>query len=402
MHAPSSKLWAAIAVILVALNLRPVIVAVSPVFDAISTDLKLSSLLAGLLVTLPVLCFGALGPLAPLLAQRIGFERSLALVLLAIIAGSALRIVPTIPALFGGTLLVGAGIAVGNILLPGLIKRDFPHRLGIMSGLFSMSLAAGATLAAGITIPIAEAAGWSWNEVLAAWGLFAVLGLVCWIPSLWHSRGVAAHPRSTGIVLSKDRVAWLVTAFFGLQSFNFYSTTAWLPTILIGYGYDSVFAGLMLSLVNLVSIVPALVVPLVLDRIRRQSALTAVVSLAYFAAIGGFLLVPGWAVLWMVFLGLAQGAGLGLALTFIVLRSPDSEHATKLSGMAQSWGYLFAAIGPLALGALRDLTSTWLVPVLLLLIMLVPQTIAAYLAGRPALIGHSTARLDTKEGLQHD
>ncbi len=398
---PSGRLWAAIAVVLVALNLRPVIVAVSPVFDLISSDLKLTSVLAGLLVTLPVLCFGALGPLAPLLAQRIGFERSLALVLLAIIGGSALRIVPTIPALFGGTVLVGAGIAVGNILLPGLIKRDFPHRLGIMSGLFSMSLAAGATLAAGITIPIAEAAGWSWNQVLAAWGLFAVLGLVCWIPSLWHSRGVARHPRSIGIALSRDSVAWLVTAFFGLQSFNFYSTTAWLPTILVGYGYDSVFAGLMLSLVNLVSIVPAMLVPLLLDRVQRQSALTVVVSLAYFAAVGGFLLMPQLAAPWMVFLGLAQGAGLGLALTFIVLRSPDSAHATKLSGMSQSWGYLFAAIGPLALGALRDVTGAWMVPLLLLLVMLVPQAITAFLAGRPGMIGDSTARLEPREGSHH-
>ncbi|MEO6942710.1 MAG: MFS transporter, partial [Terrimesophilobacter sp.] len=390
--------WAAIAVVLVALNLRPVIVAVSPVFDTISSDLGLTSGLASLLVTLPVLCFGILGPLAPLLAGRIGFERSLALVLLAIIAGSALRIIPSIPALFGGTILVGAGIAVGNILLPGLIKRDFPHRLGIMSGLFSMSLAAGATLAAGITIPVATAAGWSWNEVLAAWGLFAVLGLVCWIPALWHSRGAAGHPSTLGITLSRDRVAWLVTIFFGLQSFNFYSTTAWLPTVLIGFGYDAVFAGLMLSLVNLVSILPALLVPLLLDRMRSQAAFTIVVSLCNIAAVGGFLAMPGTAVPWMVLLGLAQGAGLGLGLTFIVLRSPDAAHATKLSGMTQSWAYLFAATGPLALGALRDLTSAWVIPLMLLLVMLIPQSITAYMAGRPAFVGGFGDRLKATEG----
>lgn len=381
--------WAAIAVVLVALNLRPVIVAVSPVFDTISTELGLTSVLAGLLVTLPVLCFGVLGPIAPLLAAKIGFERSLALVLLAIIAGSALRIVPSIPALFGGTLLVGAGIAVGNILLPGLIKRDFPHRLGIMSGLFSMSMAVGATLAAGLTIPVAEAVGWSWNEVLAAWGLFAALALVCWIPALWGSRGYARLPRTTGIALGRDRMAWWITIYFGLQSFNFYSTTAWLPTILRGYGYDPVYAGLMLSLVNFVSIVPALVVPLILERIKNQAAFTVVVSLCYFAAVGGFLVLPELAVIWMVFLGLAQGAGLGLGLTFIVLRSPDAAHATKLSGMAQSWGYLFAAAGPLAVGALHDLTAAWAVPLLLLLVMLVPQAVTAYRSGRPTFVGRT-------------
>ncbi len=253
-------------------------------------------------------------------------------------------------------------------------------------------------LAAGVTLPVAEAAGWEWNEALAAWGLFAVVGLGCWLPALWHARGSAGHPPTLGIRLSRDRVAWFVTAFFGLQSFNFYATTAWLPTILVGYGYDAVFAGLMLSLVNLVSIAPALVVPLILDRMRSQAAFTVFVSFLYFAAIGGFLAVPGAVVVWMVLLGLAQGAGLGLGLTFLVLRSPDAAHATQLSGMAQSWGYLFAAIGPLALGALRDASGAWVVPMLLLLLMLVPQAITAYLAGRPALVGGTAARLETTEG----
>lgn len=389
-HPVSGGLWAAIAVVLVALNLRPVIVAVAPVFDTISRELGLTSVLAGLLVTLPVLCFGVLGPIAPVMAGKIGFERSLALVLVAIIVGSALRIIPSIPALFGGTVLVGAGIAVGNILLPGLIKRDFPHRLGIMSGLFSMSMAVGATLAAGLTLPLAEAVGWSWNEVLAAWGLFAVFGLACWIPSLWNARGAVGIPHTSGLAIGRDRIAWLVTIFFGLQSFNFYSTTAWLPTILISYGYEPVYAGFLLSLVNFVSILPALVVPLVLEKISNQAAFTIVVSLCYFAAVGGFLVMPGVAVLWMVLLGLAQGAGLGLGLTFIVLRSPDAAHATKLSGMAQSWGYLFAAAGPLALGMLRDLTLAWLVPLLLLFVMLVPQAITAYTSAQQGFVGQSS------------
>jgi CP family cyanate transporter-like MFS transporter len=384
--------WAAIAVVLVALNLRPVIVAVSPLLDTISTELELTSFMAGLLVTLPVLCFGVLGPLAPALAAKFGFERSLAGVLVAVVAGSALRLIPTAPALFAGTLLVGAGIAIGNILLPGLIKRDFPHRLGLMSGLYSMSLAAGATLAAGVTIPIAEAAGWEWNQALAAWALFAVFALGCWLPTLWHARGSAGHPPTLGIRLSGDRVAWFVTIFLGPQSFNFYSTTAWLPTILVGYGYDAVFGGLMLSLVNLVSIVPAMLLPLFLDRMRSQAGATVVVSAFYFVSVGGLLALPGAAVLWAVLLGIAQGAGLALALTFIVLRSPDAAHATKLSGMAQSWGYFLAAFGPFALGALHDLSSAWVVPLLLLLVFLVPQSVYAWLAGRPGVVGAQGTR----------
>lgn len=390
----SGGAWAAIAVVLVALNLRPAIVAVSPLLDTISADLELSSFMGGLLVTLPVLCFGVLGPLAPALAARLGFERSLAGVLVAVIAGSALRLIPTAPALFGGTLLIGAGIAIGNILLPGLIKRDFSHRLGLMSGLYSMSLAAGATLAAGVTLPIAQAAGWEWNEGLAAWGLFAVVGGACWLPTLWQARGTAGHPPTLGIRLSRDKVAWFVTILLGLQSFNFYSTTAWLPTILVGYGYDPLFGGLMLSLVNLVSIVPAMVVPLFLDRMRSQAGATVVASVFYFGGVGGLMAFPDLAVLWVVVLGIAQGAGLALSLTFIVLRSPDAAHATKLSGMAQSWGYILAAFGPFALGALHDLSSAWTGPLLLLLVMLVPQSIYAYLAGRPGVVGVQVQRGD--------
>ena len=383
----SSGLWAAIAIVLLSLNLRPTIVAVSPLLSTISSELKLSSFLAGALVTLPVLCFAAAGPVSPRLAARIGYERSLAVALVAIIAGSALRLIPTIPGLFAGTLLVGAGIGIGNILLPGLIKRDFPHRLGLMSGLYSMSITGGATLAAGITIPVAQAVGWDWSQATAAWGMFAALGLVFWVPQLWHSRADAARAQISGIRLSNDRVAWYVTAFFGLQSFNFYSTTAWLPSIVNGYGHDAVYAGLMLSLVNFSAMIPALVVPIILDRLRNQAAFAVLVCLLYFVAVGGLLAMPNAVVVWMVLLGASQGAGLGLGLTFIVLRSPDAAHATQLSGMAQSWGYLIAAVGPLALGALHDVSSSWFVPLVLLLAILVPQTVTALLAGRPGFVG---------------
>lgn len=389
------SVWAAIAVVIVGLNLRPAIVAVAPVFDVLRVRLELNSFLAGALVTLPVLCFGVLGPMAPALARRIGFEKSLALVLLAIIGGCGLRLIPTSFGLFSGTLLLGAGIAIGNILLPGLIKRDFAHKLGIMSGLFSACLSAGATLAAGVTLPIANAAGWEWNEALAFWGIFAVFGLACWLPFVLVGdvRGKATH--TSRIRLGSDRIAWLVTAFFGLQSLNFYSTTAWLPTILIDGGHDPVFAGLMLSLVNLVSIPPALAIPMFLDRLKSQAGFAIAISVVYFAAFGGMLFYPQPVVLWMVLLGIAQGAGLGVGLTLIVLRTKNSEQATVLSGMAQSWGYLFAAAGPLALGALRDATGSWQVPLTVLFVALVPMLITGYLGGKPGFVRPTVASLGT-------
>jgi CP family cyanate transporter-like MFS transporter len=380
-------LWAAIAVVLLALNLRPAVVAMSPLLDTISAELQLSGLAAGFLVTLPVLCFGVLGPVAPVFARRWGMERTLAAALVFICLGSVLRLYPSAGALFSGTLLVGAGIAVGNILLPGLIKRDFPNRLGLMSGLYTMSLSGGATLAAGITIPVARAAGLEWNFALGAWGLFALLGLVVWLPQL-RNVSLAAPLGRPVTQLRRDRIAWFVTIFFGLQSFNFYATTAWLPSIMIANGHDALSAGWMLSLINLVSIVPSLVVPMLLSRMRSQTSFALWLAVLYFIGIGGLTFALDAAtVLWVVVLGVAQGSSLALAVTLIVLRAPDSEHATRLSRMAQSWGYLLAAVAPMLLGAIHDLTLAWTAPLVLLLIMLVPQGVTSYLAARPRFVG---------------
>lgn len=393
---PRKGLWAAVAIVLLALNLRPTIVAVSPLLEEISAALELTSFTAGLLMTLPVLCFGALGPLAPVLARRFGLERSLGLVLVLIILGSAVRLDPSVFGLFLGTFFVGAGIAFGNILLPALIKRDFADRVGLMSGLFSMALTGGATLAAGITLPIAAAANLDWHVALAAWGLFALVALACWVPYLRSAIGAALVRRRSSGSLSRDRVAWWVTAFFGLQSINFYSTTAWLPTLLIASGSDAVFAGLMLSLVNLASIPAATLAPVIAGRLRSQAWFAALLGVPYVLALVGLLWVLPLTPLWAVLLGIGQGSTIGLALTLIVLRSPTADVATTLSGMAQSWGYLFAAAGPLVLGLLNDVTGAWVLPVLVLLVLIIPQSWSGYFAGLPRLVTVSSeaARFD--------
>lgn len=392
--APRKGLWAAVAVVLVALNLRPTIVAVSPLLDEISLALELTSFTAGLLMTLPVLCFGVLGPLAPVFAHRLGLERSLGLVLVLIVAGSAVRIHPSVFGLFAGTFFVGAGIALGNILLPALIKRDFPDRVGLMSGLFSMALTGGATLAAGITLPVAQSAGLDWNLALAVWGLFAIVALACWLPYIRSAFGSALLRRGTVGSLSRDRVAWWVTALFGLQSLNFYSMTAWLPTMLIAAGSDAVFAGLMLSLVNFASIPAATFVPMLAGRMRSQAWVGVVIGVPYVIAhVGLIWWTLDYAILWAVLLGIGQGSTISLALTLIVLRSPDPLVATSLSGMVQSWGYLFAAAGPLTLGWLNDATGTWTIPLMVLLLLILPQTWTSYLAGLPRMV-RPASRLD--------
>lgn len=379
--------WAAVAIVLVALNLRPTIVAVSPLLDEISAALELTSFTAGILMTLPVLCFGVLGPVAPVVARRIGLERSLGLVLVLVVVGSAIRVHPSVFGLFLGTFFVGWGIAFGNILLPALIKRDFPDRVGLMSGLFSMALTGGATLAAGITLPVAQSAGLDWNLALALWGVFALVALACWVPYIRSALGGALVRRGAAGSLGRDRVAWWVTAMFGLQSLNFYSMTAWLPTMLIAAGSEAVFAGLMLSLVNFASIPAATFAPMIAGRLRSQAWMGVVIGVPYVVAhIGLIWWTLDAPVLWAILLGIGQGATISLALTLIVLRSPNADVATSLSGMAQSWGYLFAAAGPLTLGLINDITGSWTIPLLVLLAFVVPQTWTSYLAGLPRMV----------------
>ncbi|WP_166791226.1 MFS transporter [Cryobacterium sp. Hh7] len=388
----SWKLWTAIGTVLIALNFRPAVVAVSPLLDQIGPGAGLSTSAAGLLLTLPVLCFGLLGPTAPALARRFGIERTLGGVLLAVLVGSALRLIPTVPALFAGTIMIGAGIAVGNILLPVLIKRDFPHSIGLMSGLYTLSITGGAALAAGITVPIARAAGLSWNAALGGWGLLALVGLLVLIPGMRraHPRVARAEPGTilpVRIRLMQDRMAWLVTVFFGLQALNFYSMTAWLPTMLIARGFDATAAGLLLSLNSLASIIPAMLTPVLVARVNRQSFVAVALGAIYVVALLGLILAPTAAPLWVCLLGVAQGATLGLALTLILVRSPDTHHAAQLSGMAQSWGYTIAAVGPLLLGALFEVTQDWVVPLVFLALLILPQTATGYRAGRPSMVG---------------
>ncbi|MCW0216604.1 MAG: MFS transporter [Pseudonocardia sp.] len=379
--------WIGVSIVLVAANLRPAVVAVSPLLEEIRAVERLSGTAAGVLTALPVLCFGLLAPAAPRLAARFGIERSLLGALVVLCLGFALRIVDATAALFGGTVLVGAAIAIGNVLLPALIKRDFAHRAGLMTGLYTMAISAGGGLAAGLTVPVARAAGLGWHGAVGAWGLFALAALLVWSPRGFGAqhRPDAAETASPG-GLWRNALAWQVTAFMGLQSLSFYAAAAWLPAIFVSRGADPTTAGWLLSLASGVGIVSSLVTPVIAARMRTQTA--AVLAATGTSALGllGILLLPGAEVVSMAVLGFGQGASLALALTLIVLRAPDGAHASQLSGMAQSVGYTVAATGPFLLGAVHDLTQTWTVPLVLLLALFLPQALCGGLAGRARFV----------------
>ncbi|WXK81690.1 MFS transporter [Streptomyces sirii] len=375
-------------VVLLALNLRPALVAVSPLAGTIRDDSGMSAAATSLLTALPLLCFGLLAPFAPRLGRRLGMERSLLGTMALICLGTALRLLDSVVALFAGTIVIGAGIAVANVLLPGLIKRDFPSRAGLMTGLYSMSLFGGAALAAGVTVPVQQAAGLNWQATLACWGALAVLALVCWLPQVRSRTRVprdaareAAHPVRG---LWRDPLAWQVTGYMGLQSLSYYAAAAWLPTMLTDAGMGAGDAGWMLSFSSLLGIAGSFLAPVVVGRRLPAGVLAAVSAVLCAAAFTGVLIAPvGGGYVWMVLLGLGQGAAISLALLFIVQRAPDARHTAQLSSMAQCFGYVLAATGPAVLGAVHDASASWTVPLALLLTLLLPQIAVGLGAARP-------------------
>ena len=384
-----------LGILLLAANLRPALTSVAPLIGQIRTDAGLSNGVAGLLTTLPLLAFGVLSPVAPRLARRFGLERVLLVSLLVLAAGILLRSAGAVAALFLGSAALGAAIAVGNVLMPGLIKRDFPERAGLMTSLYSTALAISATLAAGVSFPLAQQAGIGWRGSLTLWAVPALVAALAWVPLLRDTRPGSDSGRTPSRVggLWTSVLAWQVTLFMGLQSLAYYVTLTWLPEILREGGVSAGRAGWMLALAQAVAIVSMFLAPVIAGRRPSQHGVVVVSAALNGAGILGLLFAPHTAgVLWIVLLGLGQGACFSLALTFFALRASDPEHSAALSGMAQSVGYLFAAFGPSLFGLLRDATHAWTVPLALLFAVVVGILISGLGAARDAHVGQPTSQ----------
>ncbi len=348
-----------LGLVLVALNLRPALSSMAPVLGQVSDGLGLTAAQAGLLTTLPVLCLGLFAPLAPMLARRIGSERVVLGILATLALGIVLRSTLGTTGLFLGSLLAGASIGIIGVLLPGIVKRDFPQHAGTLTGVYTMALCLGAAMAAGATVPLAHAFGDSWAPALGFWMLPAILAMLVWLPQARNGHGVhKVAYRVRG--LWRDPLAWQVTLYMGLQSSLAYIVFGWLPSILIGRGLSPTQAGLVLSGSVIMQLFSSLAAPWLATRGRDQRLAIVVVMLVTLCGLFGCLYAPlsglwGWAVL----LGLGQGGTFALALTLIVLRSRDAHVAANLSSMAQGVGYTLASMGPFAVGLVHDLTGGW-------------------------------------------
>lgn len=397
--APHSKAWGiylGVALILVAFNLRPVFSSLSILlFPDIADSTGMSGLQAGLLTTLPVLCLGVFAPLAPFGASKIGAERTMFLALIILAIGTALRGFGTLSALYTGSILAGIAIALGNVLMPSLVKRDFPHHIALMTGLFSMALCGGAALAVGFTVPIKQLLNGSWQLTLAAWAIPVLVVILLWIPQLKSHSGEGAKGRYKVQGLLRQPIAWQVTFFMGLQSALAYSVFGWLAQIIVERGISPEKAGIITSVSILIQVVSSLIMPIIAGRRSSQSGICVFLSSTAGIGLTGFLLAPLSTIwIWVVLQGIGQGGLIAVAMVIIALRSHDASVASHLSGMAQGFGYCIAAIGPFLVGIIHQITGGFTATAGLFLALCIGASLFGYLAGRPIAIPIKAQRID--------
>jgi MFS transporter, CP family, cyanate transporter len=382
-------------ILLVAANLRAAITVVGPLLGDVRGDLHISAAAASALISLPVLCFAVFAPITAPIANRLGMERTLGLALALLTVGILARSVPFTPALWAGTVVLGIAIAAMNVVLPALLKRDFPSRAGHLTGAYSAVQAGAAAAASGLAVPIAGSTEAGWRIAFGVWAGLSLIGLAAFFPKLGR-RTMANH----GLAAALERrpseyrspwgswLGWQVTIFMGTQSAIFYIVLAWWPTVEHSQGFSVAAAGLHQGLLQVSGILGSVVCGMLLHRWHSDQRTLALclAPLALVAMLGQFAWPPG-AVLWNIVFGVAGGATLVLALTLFGLRTSHHGQAAALSGMAQSLGYLLAAAGPLVFGLLHDATGGWRAPLVMVVVLTAVQVVVAYLASRPKVIG---------------
>jgi CP family cyanate transporter-like MFS transporter len=380
---PTSLLM--VAILLVAANLRPVVTSLGSVLDVVRGSLHTTSAWASVLTALPGLCFGLAGFLAPPLARRLGLARAIGLAMGLLTAGALVRVLDGPSVVLGGTLVACAGIAVCNVLMPVVVKESYPHRIGLVTGLYTAVLQGAAALGSVLTPPVAAAAG-GWRPALGQWGLLAAVGTLGWVVAARHGgpRPVVTQdsggPRRS---LLRSPLAWTVTGFFGFQSMFAYEMMGWAPQVLMSAGVSRGEAGAMAAVISVLGVPMSLILGPIAARQRSQSGW--LVGLSLLGAIGvlGLLVAPGAAPwLWSVCAGLGMGV-FAIAVALIPLRTKTSADTRALSTMSQGVGYLLAAIGPLAVGLLHGATGGWTAALVVMLAGIAVQIVFGFFAGRP-------------------
>lgn len=419
--APRARDWGTrllvVGIVLAALNLRPAITSLGALLEEVRDGLGMSGSVAGLLTSVPPLCFAVFGITAPRLARRFGPGAVVCAGMVAITAGLLLRPYAGGTAGFlAGSALALMGIAVSNVLMPVIVKRHFPDRVGTMTGLYSMALALGTSAAAAITVPMTEALGGSWQTGLALWAGLAAAAVLPWLP-LARDRGKAsggaraererqergprpapqAHarvpqPSAAPLRITRSRTAWALAVFFGLQATAAYITMGWMPQIFRDAGVPASTAGLLLAVTMAMGVPLAFVIPRVATRLPHQGPIVLALGGCGLVGYSGLYLAPaGGAWVWALLLGIANCA-FPLALTMVGMRARTGAGVAQLSAFAQSTGYLISIPGPLLVGVLYQHSGGWGLPLALMAALMIPQTVVGILAGRDRTVEEEATR----------
>ncbi|MGQ4354569.1 CynX/NimT family MFS transporter [Streptomyces drozdowiczii] len=395
--APWTLRLVTIGLVLTALNLRPAITSLGALLEEVRDGLHMSGSVAGVLTSVPPLCFAVFGVMAPRLARRFGPGAVVCAGMAAITAGLVIR------PLIGGTAgflaasaLALMGIAVSNVLMPVIVKRWFPDRVGSMTGLYSMALALGTSLAAAVTVPLTDAMGGSWKAGLGIWAVLAAAAVLPWIP-LVRARAAGqepsrsapaapARPEAPELRITRSRTAWALACFFGLQATAAYITMGWMPQIFRDAGVSAGTAGVLLAVTMAMGVPLAFVIPRVAARMRTQGPIVVFLGACGLTGYAGLYLAPsGGAWAWALLLGVSNCA-FPLALTMIGMRARSGAGVVRLSAFAQSTGYLISIPGPLLVGVLYQHSGGWGLPIALMAALMVPQMVMGVLAGRDRTI----------------
>ncbi|MFJ5266429.1 CynX/NimT family MFS transporter [Streptomyces sp. NPDC088387] len=406
-----TRVWAVrlvvLGIVLSAVNLRPAITSLGALLEEVRDGLGMSGSVAGLLTSVPPLCFAVFGVMAPRLARRFGPGAVVCAGMAAITAGLLIRPYAGGTAGFlAASALALMGIAVSNVLMPVIVKRWFPDRVGSMTGLYSMALALGTASAAAITVPVTDALGGGWQPGLAVWAALAAAAVLPWIAFVRQSgafasstpaqaAGDAPHARDEhrgGLRITRSRTAWALAVFFGLQATAAYITMGWMAQIFRDAGVSAGTAGLLLAVTMVMGVPLAFVIPRLATRLPHQGPIVLVLGVCGLAGYAGLYFAPaGGAWAWAVLLGISNCA-FPLALTMVGMRARTGAGVAQLSAFAQSTGYLISIPGPLLVGVLYQHSGGWGLPIALMTALMIPQILVGLLAGRNRTVEEEAAR----------
>ena len=357
--------------------------------DLIQEEYALSTAAAGFITTLPLLAFAVVSPFVAKISSKIGHAKTMMIGLVLIFCGEFVRSYTGAAGLFIGTAVIGVGIAIGNVIIPGIIKLYFSDKVGKITSIYTSGMCIYAAVGAGISVPLAKGMELGWKNALASWFILTLITILIWLPQVRNSGKAAAAPKAAGKTsIWKSGMAWWVTLFMGVQSLLFYSLVAWLPTIVTSKGLSAGFAGNMALLFQLMAIPATLLIPSLCDKFKDQRILSLCVCVIYALGMVLFLLASSSAltVAAVVLMAIGMGGSISLSIAFISLRSPNSARASELSGMSQSAGYLLAAVGPVMTGAIYDLQHSWTIPLILFIALIAFLAVCGLTAGKNSTV----------------